>query len=150
MPKVEKYRPLHILCCNGWKWLRFDKDKISITTEYEQYAADFLGSAYSSTVVAIVSEYPDHLDLDGHYGVLWLEAVYENERNGCLSWGDMKDMMCAIDNAEENLLMCGMPFVPVYEFHGRNKANKKRKNEKLRKMYDMESIEQKDWERSCE
>ena len=144
MMKPKTYKPLYILCHNGWKWLRYDKDMISTTTEYDQYAAEFLGSAYSSTVVAIISTIPEHLNLDGHYGVLWLEAVYENERDGCLSWGDMEDMMCAIECAEENLLMCGMPFTPDYCFHGRNKANMKRRNEKLRRLYNLEEKEKHD------
>lgn len=144
MTKDKRYEPLHILCHNGWKWLCYDKDKISTTTEYDQYSAEFLGNSYSSTVVAIVSNIPEHLILDGHYGVLWLEAVYENERDGCLSWNDMEDMMCAIKNAEENLLMCGMPFIPGYCFHGRNKANMKRRNEKLRRLYNLEEKENHD------
>lgn len=144
MMKNKRYEPLHILCHNGWKWLCYDKDKISTTTEYDQYSAEFLGNSYSSTVVAIVSTIPEHLNLDGHYGVLWLEAVYENERDGCLSWNDMEDMMCAIKNAEENLLMCGMPFTPGYCFHGRNKANMKRRNEKLRRLYNLEEKENHD------
>ena len=147
MQQLKRYEPLHILCHNGWKWLCYDDDKLSITTEYEQYAAEFLGDSYSSTVVAIISQRPEHLDLDGHYGVLWLEAVYENDRNGCLSWGDMEDMMCAIECAEENLLMCGMPFTPGYDFHGRNKANMKRRNDKLRRLYNLAEIEERDYQK---
>lgn len=137
----KRYDPLHILCCNGWKWLCYDEDKLSIATEYQQYSADFLGSGYTSTVVAIVSQHKDDLNLDGHYGVLWLEAVYENERNNCYSYGDLEDMMCAIECAEENLLTIGMPFTEGYRFHGRNKANKKRRNDKLRRIYGLAELE---------
>lgn len=146
----KEYKPLHILCHNGWKWLSYDKDKLSTITEYEQFAAEFLGGNYSSTVVAIVSEYPCHLHLDGHYGVLWLEAVYENKRDGCYSIDDMEDIKQAIINAEENLLMIGMPFTKDYRFHGRNVANKKRRNEKLRKIYDLEAKEEADWKKEGE
>lgn len=143
----KRYKPLHILGHNGWRWLMYDKDKLSITTDYEQYAAEFLGRDYSSTVVAIVSEYPDHLKLDGHYGVLWLEAVYENKRDGCYSIDDMEDMKQSIINAEENLLMIGMPFTKDYKFHGKNTANKMRRNSKLRKLYDLEAKEEAEWKK---
>lgn len=142
----KRYDTLRILTSNAWKWLCYDEDKLSTANEYTQYAADFLGNSYSSTVVAIISNLPDHLNLDGHYGVLWLEAIYENERNGCLSYDDMEDMQSAIVVAEENLLRIGMPFTPDYRFHGRNKANNKRRNDKLRKMYHLEEKEKKDWE----
>ena len=144
---VKKYDPLHILCGNGWRWLCYEKDLLSTTTEYTQYAADFLGQSYSSTVVAIISNIPEHLNLDGHYGVLWLEAIYENEREGCLSYEDMKDMQSAICVAEENLLRIGMPFTPDYEFHSRNKANMRRRNDALRRLYNMDEIEERDYER---
>lgn len=143
----KRYYPLRILTGNAWKWLHYDKDKLSTTDEYTQYAAEFLGNIYSSTVVAIISDQADHLDLNGHYGVLWLEAIYENERNGCFSYGDLEDMQSAIVVAEENLLRIGMPFVPDYIFHGRNKANNKRRNDKLRKMYNLEEKEKADWEK---
>ena len=137
---------LHILSRNGWQWLSYKDEYLSITTEYLQYKADFLGHSYSSTVVAIISGCPDHLSLDGHYGVLWLEAIYENERNGCFSYNDMTDMQQAIIYAEENLLRIGMPFTPDYKFHGKNTANKKRRNDKLRRMYNLEEIEERDME----
>jgi len=142
---MRKHKPhfdvLHILTRNGWQWLCYEKDMLSTTTEYTQYKADFLGHSYSSTVVAIISNLPEHLNLDGHYGVLWLEAVYECERDGCLSWGDITDMQQAIIYAEENLLRIGMPFTPDYDFHGRNAANMKRRNSKLRRLYNMDEVE---------
>ena len=147
MGKEKRYDPLRILTGNAWKWLCYDKDKLGTADEFTQYAADFLGNSYSSTVVAIISDIPDHLNLNGHYGVLWLEAIYENIRNGCLSYEDMEDMQSAIVVAEENLLRIGMPFVPDYSFHGRNKAKNKRRNEKLRRMYNLEEKEKAEWEK---
>lgn len=101
---MKEYRPLHILESNGWRWLHYQGTLLSTTTEYTQYKMDILGARYCSTIVAIISDHPDHLDLDGHYGVLWLEAIYENERNGCLSYDDMEDMQCAIEAAEQDRL----------------------------------------------
>lgn len=144
---VKKFNPLHILSSNGWKWIHYEKDLLSMADDLDQYKADFLGRWYSSTVVALVATNTDHLDLDGHYGVMWLEAVYENERDGCYSFGDMEDMQCAIIKAEENLLRIGMPFTPDYRFHGKNVANKKRRNEKLRRIYQMEELEKEDMDK---
>ena len=144
---AKDFDVLHILSRNGWKWLSYESEYISTTTEYLQYAAEFLGSSYSSTVVAIISGHPDHLNLDGHYGVLWLEAVYENEREGCLSYEDMEDMQQAIIYAEENLLRIGMPFTEDYRFHGNDKTGKAKQNKKLRESYNLEEIEKRDLER---
>ena len=140
----QKFNPLRILSSNGWIWLCYEKDHLSITEELDQYKADFLGNDYHSTVVALVSTHKKHLAFDGTYGVMWLEAVYENERNGCLSYGDMEDMQSAIVLAEENLLRIGMPFTPDYRFHGKNTANKKRRNDKLRRLYNLDDLERKD------
>ena len=144
---ASEWNPLHILSSNGWKWLHYEKDRLSTTDEYAQFAMDILGDMYHSTVVAIVSEHPQDLDLDGHYGILWLEAVYECNRKGCLSYDDMEDMQAAIILAEENLLKIGMPFTPGYRFHGGNIANKKRRNDKLRRIYTLEEIEARDNEK---
>lgn len=137
----KKFNAWRILTHNGWRWRKYKNEYLSITDEYSQYSAEFMGDSYGSIVVAIVSDMKDHLEFDGHYGVLWLEVVYENDRNGCYSYGDLYDMQTAIENAEENLLLIGMPFVPEYIFHGRNVANKRRRNEKLRKLYDLEALE---------
>jgi len=141
---VEKFSSLFILSRNGWEWLAYEKDFLSTTDDLSQYKTEILGDSYSSTVVALVSDIPDHLELDGHYGVMWLEAIYENERKGCLSYDDMKDMQSAIVYAEENLLRIGMPFTPDYRFHGKNVANKKRRNEKLRRLYRLAEKEEED------
>lgn len=142
---MEKdFNVLHILGRNGWDWLSYDSEKLGVTKEYTQYAADFIGKDYKSKIVAIISAFPKELDLDGHYGVLWLEAVYENTRDGCFSYNDMLDMQQAIIYAEENLLKIGMPFTENYKFHGKNIANKIRRNKKLRELYNLEELEKKD------
>ena len=73
---------------------------------------------------------------------MWLEAIYECERNWCLSYNDIEDMQEAIIHAEENLLKIGMPFIKDYKFHGKNAANKSRRNEKLRRMYKLTEKEE--------
>ena len=141
---AERFNVLKILSRNGWEWLSYEEEYLSTTDTLYQYKAVFLGAGYSSTVVALISDRPDHLKLDGHYGVMWLEAIYENERDGCLSYEDMEDMQTAIIFAEENLLRIGMPFTPDYKFHGKNTANKKRRNDQLRRLYRLEEKEEGD------
>ena len=141
---VKRFDVLHILSRNGWEWLSYESEYLSTTDTLYQYKAEFLGREYSSTVVALIAAHPDHLNLDGHYGVMWLEAIYECDRDGCLSYHDMKDMQQAIIYAEDNLLKIGMPFTPDYRFHGKNAANKKRRNDKLRRLYNLAEIEQED------
>ena len=141
---AKRFDVLHILSRNGWEWLSYESEYLSTTDTLYQYKAEFLGREYSSTVVALIAAHPDHLNLDGHYGVMWLEAIYECDRDGCLSYHDMKDMQQAIIYAEDNLLKIGMPFTPDYRFHGKNTANKKRRNDKLRRLYHLAEIEQED------
>ena len=141
---AKRFDVLYILSRNGWEWLSYESEYLSTTDTLYQYKAEFLGREYSSTVVALVAAHPDHLNLDGHYGVMWLEAIYECDRDGCLSYHDMEDMQRAIIYAEDNLLKIGMPFTPDYRFHGKNAANKKRRNDKLRRLYNLAEIEQED------
>lgn len=140
--KPIRYKPLWILCCNGWEWHHYNTDwliKMDDSEEYGQYTLKILGHSYDTTVRAVVAEHSKHLVIDGHYGVLWLDAAkYENdppyEENA------LTDMITAIKFAEDNLLTIGMPFTPDYRFHG-NVANKRRRNEKLRRLYNLEELE---------
>lgn len=140
----KQYRPLFILSRNGWEWLSYEKDYLSTTDNLTQYKINILGDAYASTIVALIADHPDHLQLDGHYGVMWLEAIYENDRNGCLSYEDMEDMQSAIVYAEENLLTIGMPFTPDYMFHGTNSEEMKKRNGELRELYNMDELEERE------
>lgn len=40
--------------------------------------------------------------------------------------------------------VCRMPFTPDYKFHGRNSANMKRRNDKLRRLYNLAEKEEKE------
>lgn len=142
MRKGKPFNTLRIMTGNAWEWLCYDKDKLSEADEYTQYKAVFLGNTYSSTVIAIISDLPDHLQADGHYGVLWLEAIYEYNR--AHTYDELRDMQSAIMIAEKNLLTIGMPFTKDYRFHGRNAANMKRRNERLRRLYNLDEKERMD------
>lgn len=138
----KKYNSLHILCQNGWEWHSYNTDwliKMDDCEDYFQYTLDVLGHSYVTTVRAVVAAHTKHLDINGHLGVLWLDAAkYECEPP--YEEHALTDMLTAIEYAENNLLKIGMPFTPDYKFHG-NAANKRRKNEKLRKMYNLEELE---------
>lgn len=143
MERMKKYDSLHILCRNGWTWHSYDTDPIikmaAPNDEYFVYTNTFLGW-YNTTVMAAVSAHSGHLCVDGHYGVLWLSAV-DYECNKPYSVDDLKDMIAAIGFAEEHLLKIGMPFTPDYQFQGKNAANRKRRNDKLRRMYGLDELE---------
>lgn len=145
---TKKYDSLHIMCSNGCEWHTYNTDwliKMDDSEEYNQYTLDILGHSYNTTVRAVVASHSKHLCIDGHYGVLWLDAAkYENDPP--YEEHALTDMLCAIELAEDNLLAIGMPFTPDYQFHGRNKANKKRKNDRLRKLYNLDEKERKEIE----
>lgn len=131
---------LHRLCGNGWKW-----EKNPDNDDWETYSLTFLSDVYDVTCYAIISEYSQHLCNDGHYGVMWLEMDYENNSHHCCE-SDLMDMLHGMAYAEDNLLRCGVPFVPHYPFHGKNRANKKRRNDALRRKLNLAQLEEKDGE----
>ena len=142
-----RYDTLPILCCNGWEWHHYNTDwliKMDDCEDYDQYTLDVLGHSYNSTVRAVVASHSKHLIINGHYGVLWLDVAKYECDNCPHSMNDLTDMIKAIEYAEDNLLKIGMPFSPNYRFNGRNKANKKRRNNKLRKLYNLDELERRD------
>lgn len=148
MSKKRDFSPLHILGSNGWKWRTFSTDeiiKMDPSEDYFVYTMEFLGE-YHTVIRAAVSQCEKHLCLDGHYGVLWIDAA-QYECDPPYSERDLKDMIYAIELAEKNLLKIGMPFTPDYRFHG-NKANRKRRNEKLRSLYNLDELEKRDIEKT--
>ena len=138
---------LYMFCGNGWKWNQYDGWH---EDDYEKYKATFL-STYAVEVQAVVSDCYKGMNLDGHLGVLWLEVTdypdcCRDENNG-YSFGDLEDMKYGIISAEENLVKLGVPFTPDYKFHGRNKANLKRRNDATRKKLNMEHWEEEEWKK---
>lgn len=137
---MKKFKPLVILGKNGWELLA-PGSKETLIDDYSAYRARFLGKNYTSTVYAIVSAYKKDLELDGHYGVLWLEASYEYKQPA-FTWNDLEDMEEAIRAAEENLLNIGMPFSKTYRFHGEDKLKMESRNEELRRLYNLDELEE--------
>jgi len=137
---MKKFKPLVILGKNGWQLLAPGSKETQLE-DYSTYKARFIGKNYFSTVYAIVSAYKRDLEVDGHYGVLWLEACYEY-RQSTFTWNDLKDMEEAIKAAEENLLTIGMPFSKTYRFHGEDKLKMESRNEELRRLYNLDELEE--------
>lgn len=135
------YNTLRILSENGWEWDSDDEREDCFV-----YKAKFLGM-YTTTISAFISSNSNHLHHFGNYGVLWLAGEYESD----LPYGasDMEDMIHAIDLAEKNLLLIGMPFTPDYKFQSNN-GNRRRRNDKLRKMYGLEEKENEDSQKNRE
>ena len=137
---------LHLMGNNGWAWQMYDG---WADEEYYKYKAKFLGM-YSVEVLAVVADNSNHIRVNGHLGVMWLEVAdypdCERDENNGWSFGDLNDMLLGLMLAEENLVRCGVPFTPDYKFHGPNKANMKRRNDATRKRLDMDRWEKEAWE----
>lgn len=140
--KIKQFEGFRILGKNGWKWHHYQNDPLADNRgEYECFTMEFQGE-YGTLVRACVSLCESNLVIDGHYGVLWLEAA-EYECDPPHTERDLYDMIYAIELAEENLLRIGMPFTPDFKFHG-NAANRRRRNEKLRRIYNLDELEERD------
>lgn len=105
-----------------------------------QYKKTLLANEYDTICIANVCEYADGMILSGEFGILWLECLYP-EVNPPYTYDDIYDMLAALETAEDDLLMIGIPFCAKYKFHGKNAANKKRRNDALRRKYRCDEIE---------
>lgn len=130
-----------LLTENGWKWLRYDgwneRDTFCFKASFTGY--------YEYEILASVACSKVHLNLDGHFGVLWLEVIGAPDQtfdkyNGP-TYEDMSYMQKCIEYAEVNLVRCGVPFSPSYRFHGKNKANLKRRNDATRRKLGLDEYE---------
>ncbi len=142
---IEKY--IHnyfwrVFHSNGWSHQfpkDFDKDK-----EQEDLYTITLLEEYECYVTAHVATDSRSLGISGEYGALWLDVRYEYPDNG-YGWRELEEMQSAIIDAEDNLLKIGIPFESTYEFHGRNRANKKRRNDALIRKLNLKERADQDW-----
>ena len=114
---------------NGWSHkfpADFDRDK-----EQEDLYEMTILEEYQCTVTAHVVTDARSLKINGEYGVMWINVEYEYNDEDGHSWSELNEMQDAIIDAEENLVKIGIPFESDYEFHGKNRANLKRKNDAL-------------------
>lgn len=138
---------LYLMGSNGWVWQRY---KGWADEDYYKYKSTFLG-LYSVEVYAVVSAHAKHMCICGELGIMWLEiAGYpdctRDENNG-YTYNDLVDLQTGMILAEENLIRCGIPFTSDYRFHGKNKANLKRRNDAIRKKLNMAYWEEKEREK---
>ena len=128
------------LHANGWKYVMHDPNFNEGKAE-DLYQLTILGE-YETTVTAHIVTDIDGFRHFAHLGVSWLEGEYEYQEQP-LSFEALDDMRYALENAEDNLLALGIPFDDKYDFHGKNKANKKRRNDAIRRKLNIAEQEEK-------
>lgn len=137
---------LYLMGENGWEWQTYQG---WADDGYYKSKSTFLG-IYRVEIFAVVADNWKHISEIGHLGIMWLEvAGYPDcgrDENHGYSYSDLQDMIDGLIIAEENLVRCGIPFTPDYEFHSPNKANLKRRNDAIRKRLNMEHWEEIAWE----
>lgn len=121
---------------NGWQY-----DGIKTTTG--DYEADYyymdITIEYTTTVTAEFIKDWRGLPICSSFGVVALTATYEYKED--IIYGEVEDILAALDHAETNLLNNGIPFVKDYKFHGKYKKQKALKNQRIRKRMHIEEIE---------
>lgn len=130
---------MRLLGENGWQW---DSAK-SYQEEYGFYEAQIFGSQYSVCCWARVSDGNEGYRTSGDWGVAWIECdISTYTSREYLTRDDAREIECAIDHAETNLLTCGIPFTDGYRFSGKNAFNKARRNAAIRRKYGLVSKEE--------
>ena len=130
---------------NGWS-VKFAEDFSSQNREERESLYEItLLESYEVTITAHVITDSYQLNINGEYGVMWLNAKHEYNDEEGYSWEELDEMQMAIIDAEDNLLKIGIPFKKGYEFHGRNKANKKRRNDALIRKLNIAEKNEEDW-----
>ncbi len=94
---------------------------------------------YYTKVYAVISVDEEGISIDGDLGVRFLEGEYEY-KDRALCEDDLKCIEGALWTAEDLLLTIGVPFVRDFQFHGKDKANKAKRNLKLRKEWNIENV----------
>lgn len=132
---MKRWSSLHAFCENAWRWDQ--KRSIDDISKLNYFVANILVK-YDVIVTAVVSDNEESMSLDGHLGVIWLEAEWENND---MSYHDLECMLKGIELAEDNLIKCGIPFTEDYKFHGKNWYQKQKKNKTIRKALKLEELE---------
>lgn len=135
--KEYSYRDIwKILEQNGWK--RNHEDE---WCEYHFYELTLLSREHEATVRVWVSEDDDGIEASGYYGIVAFEIADYEYPEFPFDLRLLKDMIYAMELAEDNLSDLGIPFDKDYEFKGKNAAKKKRRNESLRKKFNLDQAE---------
>ena len=122
-------------------WLSLFGDDIPVDKRLRQYTKSIIAHDYDTTCIANVCEDERGMEPCGEFGILWIECLYSEDAPPPYSYNNLQDMLAALTMAEDDLLMIGIPFAAKYEFHGKNAANKKRRNDALRRKNNCDEIE---------
>jgi hypothetical protein len=87
---------------------------------------------------------PKDVSITGDLGVSWIEAGGARYANDRIAKYMIPFLYDTLELAEENLLALGIPFQANYEFTGNQKTAKKRKNDKTRKIWGIDILEEYD------
>ena len=120
-------------------WLSVFQDDIPVDNNLRQYAKNIISREYDTICIVNVCEDEKGMELSGEFGVLWIECLYSEDAP--YTYDNLQDMLAALIMAEDDLLLIEIPFAAKYEFHGKNVANKKRRNDALRRKYKCDEIE---------
>ena len=131
---------------NGWSVRLPEGLSAQTREEHESLYEITLLENYECTVTAHVITDSYQLGINGEYGVMWLNVQYEYIEDEGHSWNELEEMQAAIIDAEDNCLAIGIPFEENYEFHGKNRANKKRRNDALIRKLDLKAKADHDWQ----
>ena len=120
---------------NGWNY----DLKQSEENHYESvfYYMDITVEYKTRVTAEFVKEYRG-LNIASSFGVVGLSGNYEYTD---MTFGEIEDMLEAMEHAEDNLLNNGIPFVKNYEFYGKTKKQKALKNQRIRKRMHIDEIE---------
>lgn len=126
---------------NGWNYQAGDGD----FTQFQMT----ITAGYDYKCTAHVVRAPRELYEGGNYGVQFIEVECLDFDNSYTK-AAIEDMLLAIELAENNLLLIGIPFDIDYEFTGNNAGRKSRRNFKLRLEWKLEEIEREGGKRNAE
>ena len=134
---------------NGWK-SEFEKARDftedGIFPIYSVYSSVFTSEWEMDVYVYVSSSYLG-VNSEGYIGVSWIAVNYNKEDRDDteFAWEDAMNFQATIEMVEDHLLKIGIPFVSSYRFHGKNRANKKRRNDSLIRKLDVKAYEDECW-----
>lgn len=125
---------------NGWNYDLKQSEENHFESVF--YYMDITIEYKTRVTAEFVKEYRG-LNIASSFGVVGLYGNYEYTD---MTFGEIEDMLEAMEHAEDNLLNNGIPFIKDYKFHGKNKKQKALKNQRLRKKLHLEEQEAKAYE----
>ena len=130
---------------NGWEpaYSNYDTDQYGFVT----HELTFGPSVRCRACVSCTSKGYEFIEQLG-VGAITIVSVdgkanFVNPDEGLSTMGILDHINAALEMAEENLLLIGVPFTNEYGFHGRKPREKSRRNKTLRRAYALDELEEK-------